>query len=86
MIEDEYGVFTCKRLAIPSESAWGRSGIIALCLPTASQRSTAAGFQRVEKGNLPELAAVLTEAELQHDDEHFGYISTVSEVRDRLQR
>jgi len=34
---------------------------------------------------LPDLAALFTEDELQHDDEHFGYISTVGELRDRLQ-
>lgn len=34
---------------------------------------------------VPELAALFTEDELRHDDEHFGYVSTVREVRDRLQ-
>jgi hypothetical protein len=33
---------------------------------------------------LPDLAALFTEDELRHDDENFGYISTVSEMRDRL--
>ena len=33
----------------------------------------------------PDLAALFTKDELRHDDEHFGYISTVSELRDRLQ-
>ncbi|MGW5558593.1 hypothetical protein ACWER9_15385 [Micromonospora sp. NPDC003944] len=34
---------------------------------------------------LPVLAALFTEDELRHDDDHFGYVSTVQEVRDRLQ-
>ena len=34
---------------------------------------------------IPDLAALFTEDELQRDDEHYGYISTVSEMRDRLQ-
>ncbi|MFI5950394.1 HEPN/Toprim-associated domain-containing protein [Micromonospora chalcea] len=34
---------------------------------------------------VPDLAALFTEDELRHDDEHFGYVSTVREVRDRLQ-
>ncbi|SFB53329.1 hypothetical protein SAMN05216266_11719 [Amycolatopsis marina] len=34
---------------------------------------------------LPNLAALFTEDELRHDDEQLGYVSTVHEVRDRLQ-
>jgi hypothetical protein len=34
---------------------------------------------------VPDLAALFTEDELRHDDEHFGYVSTVCEIRDRLQ-
>ena len=37
------------------------------------------------EGYIPDLAALFTEDELRHDEEHFGYVSTVSEVRDRLQ-
>ncbi|MGH3766382.1 MAG: hypothetical protein ACRDTX_14740 [Pseudonocardiaceae bacterium] len=34
---------------------------------------------------MPNLAALFTEDELRHDEEHYGYVSTVSKVRDRLQ-
>jgi hypothetical protein len=34
---------------------------------------------------VPDLAALFTEDELRQEDEHFGYVSTVREVRDRLQ-
>ncbi|MFI9384345.1 hypothetical protein [Kutzneria sp. NPDC052558] len=34
---------------------------------------------------VPDLAALFTEDELRHDDEHFGYVSTVRDLRDRLQ-
>lgn len=37
------------------------------------------------EGYIPELATLFTESELRHDNESFGYISTVGELRDRLQ-
>lgn len=37
------------------------------------------------EGYIPELATLFTENELRQDDESYGYISTVGELRDRLQ-
>lgn len=42
-------------------------------------------FLACRESYIPDLAALFTEGELRHDDEHFGYVSTVNEVRDRLQ-
>ena len=37
------------------------------------------------EGYIPDLATLFTESELRHDAESYGYISTVGELRDRLQ-